>query len=86
MPFFVNRDRIGSWLLAQKLVMAVSKIKRFFTFIKEVRNEIDKISWPGHKEVIITTVIVFVLATIAAFFFGIVDTLAYKLVHFLIGK
>lgn len=54
--------------------------------MQEVRAEIDKISWPGHREVVITTVIVFLLATVAAFFFGVVDTLAYKFVHFLIGK
>lgn len=64
---------------------SIASIKKLITFFGDVRREVDKISWPGRKEVVITTVIVFILAIIASLFFGVVDTLAYKTVHFIIS-
>ncbi|MDR1333269.1 MAG: preprotein translocase subunit SecE [Holosporales bacterium] len=63
-----------------------SVIGRFFSFIADVRNEIDKVTWPSRKEVIITTIVVFVIALIASLFFALVDTAWYKIVHSIIGK
>lgn len=40
--------------------------KRFFTFLKEVRAEIKKVTWPSKNEVYSTTVVVL----FATFFFG----------------
>ena len=65
---------------------ATTGVKRLFSFFREVRGEIDKVTWPGRQEVVITTLIVFLLALVASVFFSIVDTLVYKLVHGLIGK
>ncbi|MDR1476426.1 MAG: preprotein translocase subunit SecE [Holosporales bacterium] len=63
-----------------------SAISRCLSFIGDVRQELDKITWPSRKEVTITTIVVFVLAVIAALFFSIVDTVAYKVIHFVIGR
>jgi preprotein translocase subunit SecE len=63
-----------------------SAMSRFFSFMADVRREIDKITWPAKKEVVITTIVVFVLAVIASIFFSLVDTAADKLVHFIIGR
>jgi preprotein translocase subunit SecE len=65
---------------------AIASIKRFFTFIGEVKAERQKISWPGKQEIIGMTVVVFVLAIVAALFFSVVDTVAFKLVHSIIGR
>lgn len=65
---------------------SVANIKRLFSFLREVRQEVDKISWPSRKEVVITTLVVFFLAIVSALFFSIVDTAAYKIVHSIIGK
>jgi preprotein translocase subunit SecE len=62
-----------------------SAISRFFTFIVNVRQEIDKITWPTRKEVVMTTIVVFILAAISSLFFSLVDTGAYRLVHYIIG-
>lgn len=40
--------------------------KRFFPFLKEVRAEIKKVTWPSKNEVYNTTLVVI----IATFFFG----------------
>jgi preprotein translocase subunit SecE len=52
----------------------------------DVRKEIDKISWPGRKEVVMMTIVVFVLAIVASVFFSVIDTIAYKIMHFIIDR
>ncbi len=44
-------------------------------FIQQVRAEVSKVVWPTRREVLITTVMVFVMATLAAIFFFLVDKL-----------
>jgi preprotein translocase subunit SecE len=43
-------------------------------FISQVRAEGRKIVWPSRKETWITSVMVFIMVTIAAIFFFLVDT------------
>jgi preprotein translocase subunit SecE len=66
-------------------VMAKSGIRKFFSFVMETRREIDKVTWPSRKEVIITTIVVFVIALVASLFFALVDTAWYRIVHSIIG-
>jgi preprotein translocase subunit SecE len=42
-------------------------------FIQQVRAEVAKIVWPTRREVMLTTVMVFILAALTAVFFAIVD-------------
>ena len=42
-------------------------------FMRQVRQEVSKVTWPSRKETGITTVMVFVMVTLAAIFFLIVD-------------
>ncbi|MFA8443216.1 preprotein translocase subunit SecE [Yoonia sp.] len=44
-------------------------------FIQEVRSEISKVVWPSRREVIMTTIMVFIMATVTAIFFFLVDLL-----------
>lgn len=44
-------------------------------FIAEVRSETSKVVWPTRKETALTTVMVFLLSTVAAIFFFMVDLL-----------
>ncbi|WP_425039708.1 preprotein translocase subunit SecE [Primorskyibacter sp. S187A] len=46
-----------------------------FQFINQVRAEVGKIVWPTRRETILTTIMVFIMATLAAIFFAIVDLL-----------
>lgn len=42
-------------------------------FIQQVRSEVAKVVWPTRREVMLTTVMVFVMATLTAIFFFLVD-------------
>lgn len=44
-------------------------------FLQQTRAEVGKITWPTRREVMITTVMVFILAILAAAFFFLVDFL-----------
>lgn len=44
-------------------------------FIQQVRAEVAKVVWPTRREVMLTTVMVFILAAVTAIFFATVDVL-----------
>jgi preprotein translocase subunit SecE len=44
-------------------------------FIQQVRSEVSKVVWPGRREVMLTSAMVFVMAIITAIFFFFVDWL-----------
>ena len=44
-------------------------------FIQQVRAEVSKVTWPTRREVLITSVMVFVMAMLTAIFFFFVDWL-----------
>ena len=49
--------------------MAVDPAK----FVREVRAEVARVTWPSRKETLITTGLVFLMVAIAAIFFFVVD-------------
>jgi preprotein translocase subunit SecE len=42
-------------------------------FVSQVRAKIGKVVWPTRREVALTSLMVFILATLAAIFFSLVD-------------
>ena len=42
-------------------------------FIREVRSEVTKVTWPSRKETLVTTGLVFAMAALAALFFFLAD-------------
>ena len=54
-------------------------------FVQEVRSETSKVTWPTRNEVAVTTVMVFILAMLAAIFFFIADQILSWLVSLLLG-
>lgn len=54
-------------------------------FLRQVRQEAAKVSWPTRKEVGVGTALVFVFATLAALFFMFVDWLIAMGVEAIIG-
>jgi preprotein translocase subunit SecE len=54
-------------------------------FIQQVKREISKVAWPTRKEVIVTTIMVFVLVLIAAGFFLAVDQILVRIIRTLLG-
>jgi preprotein translocase subunit SecE len=54
-------------------------------FIHEVRTEVSKVAWPTRKETIVSTVMVLVLALIAALFFLAVDGVFAVVIGWILG-
>lgn len=42
-------------------------------FIQQVRAEVSKIVWPARREVLLTTVMVLIMATLVATFYSLTD-------------
>ena len=42
-------------------------------FMQQVRAEVSKVVWPTRRETLLTTVMVFIMATLTAIFFFFVD-------------
>ncbi len=42
-------------------------------FVRQVRQEASKVTWPSRKETGVTTIMVFIMVTLAAIFFLLVD-------------
>lgn len=54
-------------------------------FIQQVRSEVAKIVWPTQRETMITTVMVFLMATVAAIFFFSVDQIIKFALNLILG-
>ena len=54
-------------------------------FIREVRAEVAKVTWPTWKEVWITTLAVLVMVTLASLFFVAADQALGALIRFVLG-
>lgn len=54
-------------------------------YVREVRQEISKVTWPTRKETVVTTIAVFVMVTLAAIFFLVVDQILAWLVSLILG-
>ncbi len=42
-------------------------------FVQQVREETAKVTWPSRKEVMISTIMVLIMVTVASVFFLVVD-------------
>ena len=42
-------------------------------FAQEVRAEVAKVVWPTRREVVLTSIMVFIMASLTAIFFSLVD-------------
>jgi preprotein translocase subunit SecE len=65
----------------QVMAVAVDPAK----FIRDVRAEVSKVTWPSRKETLITTGLVFVLSGLAALFFFVADQVIGVGVRMLFG-
>ncbi|MEI6730504.1 MAG: preprotein translocase subunit SecE [Pseudomonadota bacterium] len=54
-------------------------------FIKEVRQEVSRVTWPTLKETKASTLMVLVLVLLSGLFFWIVDSIISASVHLILG-
>ena len=54
-------------------------------FVKQVRQEVSKVTWPNRKETMVSTAMVLVMVVLAAVFFFIVDQVLAAAVRAVFG-
>jgi preprotein translocase subunit SecE len=54
-------------------------------FVREVRQELAKVTWPTRRELAVTTVSVFAMAIAMALFFFLVDQIIAWIVQVILG-
>ena len=54
-------------------------------FVRQVRQEISRISWAGRRETGVATITVFIMASIAAIFFLLVDMVFSNAIQYILG-
>lgn len=54
-------------------------------FIREVRQEVNKVAWPTSKETTVSTSMVLFLVLLSAVFFWVVDSLISAAVRAILG-
>ncbi len=54
-------------------------------FVREVRQEVTRVTWPTRKETLITTGLVLALSALAAVFFLVVDQVIAFVMRLLFG-
>jgi len=54
-------------------------------FVREVRNEISRVTWPTRKETAVTTGLVFLMVALISVFFFVVDQVIGVAVRALFG-
>ncbi len=60
-------------------------VARAARFVREVRQEVSKVTWPTRKETGITTAMVFVMVLIMSIFFLLVDMLLGGVINAILG-
>lgn len=55
------------------------------TFIRQVRQEISRITWPSRKETTVSTIMVFVMVVISAILLFSIDQIISFLVQLVLG-
>jgi preprotein translocase subunit SecE len=54
-------------------------------FVRQVRQEANKVTWPTRKETLVTTAMVFAMSFLAAIFFFVVDWFVSHGVRLILG-
>ncbi len=54
-------------------------------FVREVRQEVGRVTWPSRKETLVTTGLVLAMSALAALFFLVVDQLIQLVMRWVFG-
>ena len=54
-------------------------------FLRQVRQEVGRVTWPSRKETTVTTAMVFVMVAVASVFFLLADQFMRMFVTFILG-
>ncbi len=65
--------------------MAIMTTKNPIEFVREVRAEMARVTWPTRRETMITTSMVFIFVVIASLFFLVADKIIEFAIKLLLG-
>ncbi len=65
--------------------MVESKKTSPIEFIKQVKTEAKKVTWPTRQETTISTIMVFIMVTIVAIFLFLVDQSVAAIIQWILG-
>lgn len=54
-------------------------------FVRQVKAETKKITWPSRKETTVSTIMVFIMVTIAAIFLFLTDQTVATIIRWILG-
>ncbi|MCD6419402.1 MAG: preprotein translocase subunit SecE [Synergistetes bacterium] len=57
----------------------MKKVRALWSFIKEAKAELKKVTWPTKKQIMYSTLIVITVITISAVYLGILDLIFSKI-------
>ena len=60
-------------------------VNEIIKFLREVKVELKKVSWPSRKETIGSTSVVLVVVIIVAIFLGLIDIGLSRLIRIILG-
>jgi preprotein translocase subunit SecE len=60
-------------------------LEKLTQFLKEVRAELSKVTWPSKEELIGSTIVTIVVSLVVAIFIGLVDRVLSVLVQSIFG-
>ena len=59
-------------------------LSKTINFLREVKVELKKVSWPDRNELVGSTVVIIITVAMVALFIGICDFIFSKLIHIII--
>lgn len=62
--------------------MAIAKAAQF---VREVRQEVSKVTWPTRKETTVSTIMVFIMVFVMGLFFLVIDQIIQVGLKFILG-
>ena len=75
-------DYMDTGKIKEILISSIEKVKQF---LREVKTELRKVTWPQKKETVASTSIVLVIVIIIAIFLGLVDLGLSKIIKVILS-
>jgi preprotein translocase subunit SecE len=72
-PALLELARVTAYLQASSDRIISMATTNPLQFLSQVRAEVAKVVWPTRREVVMTTIMVFIMAALTAAFFSLVD-------------
>ena len=74
-----------SWPANSNPIVEGNKVTKAIEFLKDVKAELKKVTWPTRKETISSTYLVIIMVIVISAFLGLVDSILAWLVKEVLG-